>query len=105
LCLTACIAELESMRYTPAGIPALNLILEHASSIEITGQAQQVKAITESKSLRITGRAACRAGDRQHLEVQWAPRISPQRQTGLSAHPGHRGIPLMDTSKFGVPTP
>jgi primosomal replication protein N len=39
-----------------------NLILEHASSIEITGQAQQVKAITESKAFgslaeRLAGQA------------------------------------------------
>jgi primosomal replication protein N len=60
--LTACIAELESMRYTPAGIPALNLILEHASSIEITGQAQQVKAKLKAKAFgslaeRLAGQA------------------------------------------------
>jgi primosomal replication protein N len=90
--LTACIAELESMRYTPAGIPALNLILEHASSVEEAGQAQQVKAALKAVALGGTGRAACRAGDRQHLEVHRAPGITPQRQTGLSAHPGHRGI-------------
>ena len=30
LILTASIVELEAMRYTPAGLPALNLKLEHA---------------------------------------------------------------------------
>jgi len=45
--LTACIAELSALRYTPAGIPAVNFILEHESEISeagITGQAsRQVK--------------------------------------------------------------
>ena len=29
--LTACIAELSALRYTPAGLPALDLMLEHSS--------------------------------------------------------------------------
>ena len=32
------------MRYTPAGIPALNLRLDHESDITELGQARQVKA-------------------------------------------------------------
>ena len=48
--LSACIAELESLRYTPAGIPALNLKLEHASSIQVAGQEQQVKAAMKAKA-------------------------------------------------------
>ncbi|MDB5849598.1 MAG: primosomal replication protein, partial [Rhodoferax sp.] len=32
------------MRYTPAGIPALDLLLEHASSLEHQGQTRQIKA-------------------------------------------------------------
>ncbi len=48
--LTACIAELEGLRYTPAGIPALNLKLEHASSIQVSGQEQQVKAAMKAKA-------------------------------------------------------
>jgi primosomal replication protein N len=44
LVLTACIAELDGLRYTPAGLPALNLRLEHESEVEETGQKRQVKA-------------------------------------------------------------
>ena len=44
LVLTACIAELEALRYTPAGLPALNMKLEHESIIQEAGQARQVKA-------------------------------------------------------------
>jgi len=42
--LTACIAEVAPMRYTPAGLPALNLRLEHESSVLEAGQPRQVKA-------------------------------------------------------------
>jgi primosomal replication protein N len=48
LVLTACIAELEPLRYTPAGLPALNLQLEHESEIVEAGQARQVKAVVKS---------------------------------------------------------
>jgi primosomal replication protein N len=41
--LTACIAELSPLRYTPAGIPAINFILEHESEILEAGVARQVK--------------------------------------------------------------
>jgi len=37
LTLTASIVETESLRYTPAGIPALNLRLEHGSQVTEAG--------------------------------------------------------------------
>jgi len=44
LVLTACIAGIDSLRYTPAGLPALNLRLEHESESQEAGQTRQVKA-------------------------------------------------------------
>ena len=44
LVLTACIAELDALRYTPAGLPALNMKLEHESNIQEAGQLRQVNA-------------------------------------------------------------
>ena len=41
--LTARIAELSPVRYTPAGIPAVNFILEHESEIVEAGANRQVK--------------------------------------------------------------
>jgi primosomal replication protein N len=41
--LTASIAEVKPLRYTPAGIPALNLILEHESDMIESGLTRQVK--------------------------------------------------------------
>ena len=42
--LHAVIAEVSPLRYTPAGLPALDLRLEHASRIEELGQPREVKA-------------------------------------------------------------
>ena len=41
--LTACIAEAKPLRYTPAGIPAANFVLEHESEIVEAGTSRQVK--------------------------------------------------------------
>ena len=41
--LTARIAEASPLRYTPAGIPALNFVLEHESQMVESGVARQVK--------------------------------------------------------------
>ena len=41
--LNACIAEQAALRYTPAGLPALDLILEHTSEIEEAGQIRKVQ--------------------------------------------------------------
>jgi primosomal replication protein N len=42
--LTACIAEAQPLRYTPAGLPALDLRLEHESLQREAGSERQVKA-------------------------------------------------------------
>lgn len=46
--LTANVLELEVLRYTPSGIPALNCLLEHESEMLEAGQSRQVKAIMKS---------------------------------------------------------
>jgi len=46
--LSACIAELEALRYTPAGLPALNLRLEHESEVMEAGQARQIKVAVKA---------------------------------------------------------
>ena len=48
LTLTACIAEADALRYTPAGLPALNMRLEHESEVQEAGQARQVKAAVKA---------------------------------------------------------
>jgi primosomal replication protein N len=46
--LTACIAEVKPLRYTPAGLPALELKLEHESSLQEADQQRQVKAVVKA---------------------------------------------------------
>ena len=41
--LSARIAEAAALRYTPAGLPAIDLRLEHASEAEEAGQKRQVR--------------------------------------------------------------
>jgi primosomal replication protein N len=41
---SAYIQESDALRYTPAGLPALNLKLTHESSVQEAGQERQVKA-------------------------------------------------------------
>lgn len=41
--LKASIAEQAALRYTPAGLPALDLILEHASELQEAGQMRKVQ--------------------------------------------------------------
>jgi primosomal replication protein N len=42
--LTACIAEAQALRFTPAGLPAIELRLEHRSEQQEAGQNREVKA-------------------------------------------------------------
>ena len=42
--LTACIAEVQPLRYTPSGLPALDIRLEHESLQREAGANRQVKA-------------------------------------------------------------
>jgi primosomal replication protein N len=49
--LNACIAEVSPLRYTPAGLPALDLRLDHESDIEEAGSKRQVKASVKAVTL------------------------------------------------------
>jgi primosomal replication protein N len=48
LTLTASIAEISAQRYTPAGIPAIDLTLEHESELLEAGQMRKVKVSVKS---------------------------------------------------------
>ena len=43
LSLSASVVQVQTLRYTPAGIPALNIVLEHESQVVEMGTARQVK--------------------------------------------------------------
>jgi primosomal replication protein N len=48
LCLTASIAESKPLRWTPAGLPALELLLEHESQVLEAGANRVVKAVVKT---------------------------------------------------------
>ena len=48
LLLTASVVALDALRYTPAGLPALNVRLEHESTLMEAGQARAVKAAVKA---------------------------------------------------------
>jgi primosomal replication protein N len=66
--LSARIAETSALRYTPAGLPALDFRLEHESEVLEAGQARQVKAAI--RALAIGGMAE--AIVRQPIGSAWA---------------------------------
>ncbi|HMN21466.1 MAG TPA: primosomal replication protein N [Ottowia sp.] len=49
--LSARIAQAGTLRHTPAGLPALDLELEHESTIEQLGQARQVRLVLRALAL------------------------------------------------------
>jgi len=48
LVLHADILEIEPLRYTPSGLPAVNSRLEHVSELPEAGQNRQVKAVVKA---------------------------------------------------------
>lgn len=46
--LTGCIAEVQTLRYTPAGIPALQLVIEHQSEVQDVQGKRQVKMVLKA---------------------------------------------------------
>jgi primosomal replication protein N len=67
LLLTARIEEQDALRYTPAGIPALSLRLDHESEVSELGQPRQVKASVKAIAF---GSLAERLGQ-QALGSEW----------------------------------
>ena len=49
--LSACIVEAKPLRYTPAGVPALDLTLEHQSELTEAGSKRQVQATIRAVAL------------------------------------------------------
>ncbi len=83
--LTASIAELEALRYTPAGIPALNLKLEHESEVQEAGQARTVKVVMKSLAFAAVAERLVK----QVLGSQWRFKgflASPRSGKGVVFH-------------------
>ncbi|MEO5736069.1 MAG: primosomal replication protein N [Variovorax sp.] len=89
LVLTACVAELGALRYTPAGLPALDLKLEHESTVEEAGKPRQVKAALKAVAF---GAIAERLA-RQAVGSLW-------RFQGFLATPGNGKHPVLHIQDF-----
>jgi primosomal replication protein N len=89
LMLTACVAELGALRFTPAGLPAIDLKLEHESTIEEAGKLRQVKAVLKAVAF---GAVAERLA-RQALGSLW-------RFQGFLATPGNAKHPVLHIQDF-----
>ena len=65
--LTAAIAELQALRYTPAGLPALDLRLEHESRQKEAGSERSVTASVKAVAFGALAEKLAR----QALGSQW----------------------------------
>ncbi|MDL9997116.1 primosomal replication protein N [Variovorax sp. J22P240] len=89
LVLTACVAELGALRFTPAGLPAVDLRLEHESTVSEAGQPRQIKAALKAVAF---GAVAERLA-RQALGSLW-------RFQGFLATPGNGKHPVLHIQDF-----
>jgi primosomal replication protein N len=89
LVLTACVAELGALRFTPAGLPAIDLRLEHESTVTEAAQPRQIKAALKAVAF---GAVAERLA-RQSMGSLW-------RFQGFLATPGNGKHPVLHIQDF-----
>ena len=89
LMLTASVIELGALRFTPAGLPAIDLRLEHASTLDEAGKSRQVKAVL--KAIAFGAVAERLAG--QTMGSHW-------RFRGFLATPGNAKHPVLHIQDF-----
>ena len=87
--LTACIAEASALRYTPAGLPALDFRLEHESELPEAGQPRQVKVAVKAVAF---GTLAETLG-KQPIGSTW-------KFTGFLATPRNGKHPVLHIQQF-----
>ena len=87
--MTACIAEASALRYTPAGLPALNFTLEHESEIEEAGQKRQVAVVVKAVAFG----SAAETLARQPIGSSW-------KFTGFLATPRNGKHPVLHIQSF-----
>lgn len=87
--LSARIAESSALRYTPAGLPALDFRLEHESEVIEAGQARQVKAAIRALAIGSVAESIVR----QPVGSAWAFR-------GFLATPRNGKHPVLHIQSF-----
>ncbi|MDP3824596.1 MAG: primosomal replication protein N [Burkholderiales bacterium] len=91
LVLSARIAQAGALRYTPAGVPALDFQLEHESEITEAGQARQVKVAVKA----VTFGAVAETLGRQPIGSSW-------NFTGFLATPRNGKHPVFHIQSFSA---
>ena len=66
--LTASISEVHPLRYTPAGLPALDVVLAHESLVTDTGTPRQVKLSLRAIAFGSQAETLVKAS----MEVEWS---------------------------------
>jgi primosomal replication protein N len=87
--LSAFIVEVGALRYTPAGLPALDLRLEHESEVREAGQPRKVKAAVRAVAIGSVAEGIAR----QPVGSQWA-------FTGFLASPRNGKYPMLHIQSF-----
>ena len=87
--LTARLAEIKNLRYTPAGLPALDMVLEHESSLEHAGHLRQIKAAVKAVAFGVTAEL-----------IQQQPLGSIWQFTGFLASPRLGKNPVLHIQEF-----
>jgi primosomal replication protein N len=76
------------MRYTPAGLPALDVVLEHESQIEEAGLQRTVKATLRTRALGELAQRLIKVSPQQ--EVQFEGFLAtPRNSKGVIFHLTH----------------
>jgi primosomal replication protein N len=89
LVLSARIAEAFALRYTPAGLPALDLRLEHESEVDEAGGKRQVKVALKAVAFGTQAEALARQAVG-----------SPWRFAGFLANPRNGKHPVLHIQQF-----
>ena len=87
--LSAAIAEAKPLRYTPAGLPALDLQLDHESEVTEAGGKRQVKAAIRAVAFGPQAETLAR----QVIGSQW-------HFTGFLATPRNGKHPVLHIQEF-----
>jgi primosomal replication protein N len=89
LVLNASIVEASALRYTPAGLPALDFRLEHESEVSEAGQLRQVKVAIKAVAFG----SAAETLRQQPIGSNW-------RFTGFLATPRNGKHPVLHIQSF-----
>ncbi|MEY2844173.1 MAG: primosomal replication protein [Pseudomonadota bacterium] len=68
--LTACIIERQALRYTPAGLPALDLVLTHESDVTEAQLPRKVKLDVKAVALGPVAQKLAKQESGQPIEVE-----------------------------------